>query len=120
MTEAITIVETLAIKLENGLTILAQQFGVGADHFYPIIVEQQVVSGWLWVGISIPLLIIATFFIIVSFQQVKEGKDIFSSVTAGLIFYLVAGTTIAVNIGSIINPEYYALHEVMNMLQNLK
>jgi len=108
-------------KVVEVLDTIALKLGVGVDHFWPILVEQQYVEAmrgpsFFIVGV---LILIATY---VYGNKLKTNITESLPGTAGFIFgsgFLVVGllSSVTKSIPQIINPEYYALKEIMDLLK---
>ena len=106
---------------------LAKQMGVAARHVYVVLIKQQYVEGigkLIW---SVPfaiVLFIAAFFLI---RADVKGK--FDSELAGMGFvfggictigaFILLGNPVKTGIMQILNPEFYAIDELMNMVEGL-
>ena len=111
-------VTEVSTKIENALTIMAEKLGVASDHFYPIVVEQQVIQGWIYIWTAIPLFIIASILFIIGFSELKARSEGAGwAFFIGLIFYGVFVAVIGTNLAQILNPEYYALMEIKGFIQ---
>jgi len=109
---------TVTEKVENAIAILADQLGMASDHFYPIIVQQQLIEGWIYVGICVPLFFIGLVLFAIGLGGKDRGtEDGNWAVFIGLVFYVIAGIVCASNLAQIINPEYYALMEIKSFIK---
>jgi len=104
-------------KVENAITIMADKLGMASDHFYPIIVKQQLISGWTYIGLSVPLFLIATFLIFMGTDKSIDQEDRNWALFIGLIFYIFFIGVFGSNIPQILNPEYYALMEIKQFIK---
>ena len=95
---------------------LAVQIGTTADKVFPWYVKQQVIEGWMWLGISGGAIVISSIIAYCSLKKAewKGGFNVFAyiSIASCLSFllatvFLVFGVMAAVT--QIVNPEYYAL-----------
>jgi len=105
-------------KMELAITTMSDKIGVGADKFYPIIVEQQYINGWVHIWLAVPILIIATVLILMGFIERKDNPE--SSNWAffiGVIFYGLFIAIFGGNLTHILNPEYYAFMEIANLIK---
>ena len=108
-------------KAVNALDAIAEKLGMGVDHFWPMFVKEQVISGVAWMLFGVLLLIIAG----VSFIKIKRAYKEDGLCTTKVIGYevllpfcLILGTLcITANFSKILNPEYHALRSVMKMMK---
>lgn len=110
------------------LTQLAEGLQVGSEHVYGVLVKQQVVEAWAWVGMGImSVMFLIVFAIIINrlINKQKTGDDsndflIGFSIIASIILAVVAFTSI-VHIDTIltgfINPEYGAIKEILDLIK---
>lgn len=115
-------------KINSALEQLAAKVGVGVDHFWPIVVEQQRMEGiflascWLLMGILI-------FFLLRKSSKMPQelfGEKDFTKKEAYFIiacilsfFFLFIPLLIDgyVVFTKIVNPEYHALERVAKMIK---
>lgn len=98
---------------------VAQKLGVDADYVYPLLVKQQIVSG-------VTGLVIGLIFMIASYFLLKKSIPIL--IDDDLDFFGFVGSAVGIaaavigviiffdNIGPLINPEYYAIKEIMSFV----
>lgn len=108
-------------KLSEALEKLGQKLGVAAEHVYAVLVSQmkaESISGLvMWSCVFLVCLFLTAVLI-------KKGKDVTEDdvglLLAGLVFFFALNTIslafIRYNILKFINPEYYALKEIFEML----
>ena len=105
-------------KIENALTIMADKLGVASDHFYPIIVEHQLIQGWIYIWLAIPILLLATIFVTFGFLDRKRDSEASNwSFFLSIIFYIIFMGVAGSNLAQILNPEYYALMEIKDFIK---
>jgi len=105
-------------KVENALGIMAEKLGMASDHFYPILVKQQLIEGWVHMGITIPLFIIGGLLFLIGLGKEHRGDEEGNwAVFIGLIFYVIASLIFAGYLTQILNPEYYALMEIKSFIK---
>ncbi|NMF00040.1 hypothetical protein [Aneurinibacillus aneurinilyticus] len=99
---------------------VAQKLGVAADYVYQLLVKQQIIS-------AVPGLVIGLIFMIASYFLLKKSIPLlidddldffgFMSSVLGITVCAVTGVIIFFdNIGPLINPEYYAIKEIMSFV----
>ena len=113
-------------KLDQYLVVLASKVGVAADHFYPIFVRQQVISGistLLFLALGI---IVSTLFIRWAITNLKfntsaaETKSMFGFF-AGIAIAIIVVLNIVIGgsdcVSKICNPEFHALQSLVQMVK---
>ena len=112
-------------KLGAGVEALATSLQVPAAHVYEILVRQAVVMGiteLVWtVGGGI-MAYAATRLLRYGFKLYAEKDDIFIPCfmfggTGTLIGFLIFGASVTDAIRYLVNPEYYAIKEILQVLQ---
>lgn len=97
---------------------LATQIGTTADKVFPWYIKQQVLEGWIWLGLSGSALLIGVALAIVSWGKAdfEDGNRYTPLCIVGGILaicgflFVVFGTQTAVT--QIMNPNYYALKSI--------
>lgn len=127
-------------EIKEALAQMAQGLGVAAEHVYIVLVKQQVVFGII--HISWPILaFIAAFFITkfyvnVPYRNMRRGdfdgpesEGVFNffiwvgllAISVGWVVLTVLGIMSIVNgVGHILNPEYYALRQIIDFIDQIK
>lgn len=107
---------------------LAQSLGVAAEHVYELLVRQQISDGIVTIiATTLIWVVLATAF----YKAVKRDDFYESKVTVTFIIGVASGVGIffALIIGSfesiaavkqLINPEYYAIREIMDVIKGGK
>lgn len=103
-------------KIENALTIMAEKLGVASDHFYPIVVEQQAIEGWIGIWLSVPIFIVALVLTLIALSEVKRNGSGIVFIMS-IIAYIIGGVILSTTLGQILNPEYYALMEIKDFIK---
>lgn len=117
-------------KIGEAITQIAHGLGVASEHVYGVLIRQQFVDGLVDVCISI---IAPILYIIVMMYLLRLRKNIDSywedEVSAIVIIVGVGGfiatTVIFFNLfpdglKHLINPEYYAMQQILDYLKSLK
>ena len=110
-------------KIESILSVLAQKIGVGVDHFYPIFVSQQKVEALTAFVIMGFVVFVNLCFWIGSYIYIRnnKNKDTEGLLVAGIIFsiitFIVAIIISALCLPKNLNPEYYALQDIIRMFR---
>ena len=131
-TNTLQIIENIGDKLSGCFNVLAEKAGVAADHFYPIFVRQQMIeSVTTLVFISLGLIFTVWLFRMgvgnlkeancgSENQNITTGKA-FVGFSLGAILALVLLMVIGENgtqlFAKILNPEYYAVQSLINMVK---
>lgn len=111
------------------LTQLGSALKVGSEHVYGVLVLQQVTKGVIWIIIFVVSIIL----LLISYNQFQklefdnydsiEPKKIvhlvFSIVTGviGVIIFIAAMFHVDTMVTGIINPEYGAIKEIVNLIR---
>jgi hypothetical protein len=100
---------------------VAQKLGVAAEHVWPLMIKQQVVGGItdLFFGV---VLAVAAYLLIR--QAMKDLTTYEGSEERGLVLSFLGGIAaifaffcIYFSVGPIINPEYYAIQEILEVIK---
>lgn len=115
--------EQILERVDAAISAVAEKLGQGADHFWPILVKQQVVEGAI--GLTLICLFLLTFpplFLTGIFRgwidddmTPRGAATVASGMTTvfGMIFVLA---TVTDAVTKITNPEYHALKLVLGAL----
>lgn len=105
-------------RVENALTIMAEKLGVASDHFYPVVVKQQLIEGWTYIGLSIPMLSLALLLTALAVKGYKkDGEEAFWAFSVGALCYIAFIVIFGANLTHILNPEYHALMEIKSFIK---
>jgi len=117
MNDTATVIDNTVKKVENAITILADQLGLASDHFYPVLVEQQVLEGWVYIWSALPLFLFASFLAIGGTMNFKNDTDSGWLIAIGIACYIISIVIFGANITHILNPEYHALMEIKEFIK---
>ena len=96
---------------------LANQIGVTADKVFPWYVKQSMIEGYWFFGISILIALIGLSILIcgITRKEKDDAKSIMTAISCMLIFLVIFVNCLggADALGKIINPEYYAMKEII-------
>ena len=119
-TNTVQVIQQFGNKLDSYIFVIASKSGQTVEHFWPIFVRQQVVTGWSELIICILFFIVG--FILLYKAKYSENENnqlgcvIFAILT--LVFASLSFAALAPDIiGKIVNPEYSALKEVINLIK---
>ena len=110
-------------KAENALDAIADKLGTGIDHFWPLFIKQQWADGIISIIIFV---LIMMFFILLSYISYKNYKngpnpDTGLILTLALLATALVGLLVVYELRTgilqILNPEYYALKEIMELMK---
>jgi len=114
-------------KLDQYLGVLAQKVGVAADHFYPIFVKQQYITGIFELSVMAMGSLITIFCIWNGVQKLKNEEDRYAveKMTTSFVIATIIGIIVLVSImiqgstslGKVCNPEYSAAQELIHMVK---
>ena len=113
-------VELLADKVDTAITTLSSKLGVAADHFYPILVKQQIISGWIslsWSILWLSCALILSFIAINGIKNEADGDAVGWFVFIAILMAVAAVIMFSGGLLSVLNPEYYALLEVTRLIK---
>lgn len=131
-TNTVGIINKAGEKLDGYIAVLAEKAGMATDHFWPVLVRQQIIEGIA----SGFLAIIAG---ILSYLLYKKGQSIIFNendtrveknsksdkytilnglaLVFGVLFLMFCGRFFFIGLSQILNPEYAALQEVIKMIK---
>ena len=122
------LVVSLGNKVEDLFGSLAEQIGVGVEHFWPIFVRQQVIYGTMgvigWVFFAIVIVVLVTI-------GCKNGKKydwengnehlympyLIIAGIIGFILLMYSCIEMPTAVSRVINPEYHALSDIISKVK---
>ena len=101
-------------ELIRAATGVAQQ---GGEHFWPILVRQELIIGYTLTGISLILALISLVALIycLKAKHAKSDDEGFFAFIACL-FLIIAAIPGSIGIAHVLNPEYYAFANAWGMM----
>jgi drug/metabolite transporter (DMT)-like permease len=111
--------------ISGAIAILAQKLGVAAEHVYTVLIRQQFAEG-IYAIIIIAVAVLGLLLAVIIFKlcfkhgdKGEEGIAIFLGCTAACIgatalFVILSSTG---NVLKVVNPEYYAIQEIIKMVK---
>lgn len=119
------VITQLGDKLDSYINILAEKLGVAAEYVYPLFVKQQMIEGIS--TLSLIMLCCITSIICLIFG-VKGGNKknwgdggyvilIFTGGIMGIISICALGHNFTDCISQIMNPEYAAIQDIIQMVK---
>ena len=116
-----TAIQTVADKVDLVVTTLATKMGVATDYFYPILVKQQIINGYINLSFAALSLIAVGFFIFLGhWMHTDNSADedyVGWAYFGGIVFATMFMGQSYAGLVSIINPEYYALQEIAHLVK---
>ncbi|EMT54778.1 hypothetical protein I532_04200 [Brevibacillus borstelensis AK1] len=104
-------------KLTQYLEQMAAKLGVAAEHVYGVLVRQQVAEGWTYVVLAVGLLLIVLLCGIASWATRNDYENFSANAfITGCGAFLLCLLACGAGVRHIINPEYYAIREIMEVL----
>ncbi len=117
ISETERIIDKYLDKTGEALSNLAQTLKVPAGHVYEVLVRQQIAQG---ISITLGAILISVLLIIVVRSGIKNDWDdewqIPATIALCILWLIIICTTIFMAIPSMINPEYGAMKEIMDLL----
>jgi hypothetical protein len=136
-TNEVAIITQFGEKIDGYINVLATKAGMAADHFWPLLVHQQVFNGW-W-GIIQMIFVVILWGLTFKFLYRNLPNDIENDVSSKqfcilvkqfciLVFGGIAIVMLSVAVGvnfsdlgdnfsKINNPEYYAIKSLVTMVK---
>jgi phosphate/sulfate permease len=139
--KTVDLIKDVGGDIKVALSELAKGLGIAAEHVYTVMVKQQIVYGILktlpWVAFPILLLIFAIIFQKTVYKNVMaKAKEelyddddprpifviliLFIAWAATTLLFLMAPFKIANTLGYLINPEYYAIKDIVEFVKAMK
>lgn len=127
-TNTVAVVTDFGNKLDGYIAVLAEKAGVAADHFWPVLVQQQVIEGWGGVGLFglvIVVLTAAIWLLVKSLPSEGECNPkqfvgcVVGAICGVIFFFLTCAnvSTMPANITKICNPEFHAMQSLVRMVK---
>lgn len=129
-TNTVAVIEKFGEKMDSFMGTLAEKAGVATDHFWPIFVQQQVISGYTSLGIAFFFVCIAAGLFLLGwvirnkeetvFGDHQHGTTVFFTIIS-IAICVIVGIALGVSgpdvVGKILNPEFYAVQSLAQMLR---
>jgi len=116
--------EDIVTKVEDALAALGDKIGQGADHFYPIYVQQHFIegcAGTLLLFLALLLFLgLAAYAIKSCVEDIESGKSFILGMCSLVLFMIlcgIIGTHGSDFITKIFNPEYHAAQDILQLLK---
>lgn len=128
--KAITWLMDRADKIGGFIDELAKQLGVAAEHVYEILVRQQYVDGigmlvksGIWIVLFLVVWIAMTKLFYKKWDRIEDDAQfgigmlslVLGIVTVIMTFIIIGDVTLGIK--KLLNPEYYALEDIMQFIQ---
>jgi len=123
---AIELTDKYGEKVTNAIEQLAAKIGAGVDYFWPLFVKQQAVDGWVSLIVVTGVFLVSLVYLILSRNRWHDTRanDISWYGVVGICAVFVLCISVAVffvegvsGVKQIMNPEYYAIKEIMQMIK---
>lgn len=134
--KTIELIQDFGSEIKQALTEIAKGLGVAAEHVYEVLVRQQVVigiTGILWPILAvIVLLVLSKLFVkylaVPALKKQIKSEDLAVIILFAAIFLGIGWVVLLINgiisvvesVGHLINPEYYALKEILGFIDQIK
>ncbi len=130
-TNTVQVINEFGSKLDSYMSVMATKIGVATDHFYPVVVQQQQIDGYIGIGqlvISMTIFLISIRRFTSSLSDNKDEKQIsdrnlfkvIASFVFGIVFGILTLTNLMDfknNVGMVYNPEFYAFKQLVTMVK---
>lgn len=136
-TNTVQLIESFGKKMDGYFSALAAKAGVATDHFYPLFVRQQTIEGIitliaLTIGVVITILMFKMALKNVDNnydgysrnnhqgEAAKFAKTVIGFVLGSvftLLLIIMIGTDGMTTVGKLLNPEYYAVNSLVQMVK---
>jgi len=107
-------------KVDAVLNAIAAKIGVGIDHFYPILVNQQYINGAFWlVGFIIGLVLVFIGARLVKKYHNNEYDYFGNAIFGGFMTVIFSGLSLGFLYKTIIclfNPEYAVITNILKLI----
>ena len=110
----------LGSSIKEAIAVIADNLGVAASHVYDVLVRQQIAEGVT--GLLAPVALVIAFLVAWNLTD-KDSRDFedqrASAIAAWVIsafFFFITLFTIPSTIQKLINPEYFALRDIAEMV----
>lgn len=119
------VIEQFGTKLDSYIQVLAEKLGVAAEYVYPLFVKQQVIEGiWFFSAVAF-FIFVGVIMFVLGFKKGKkvdwkDGLYYALLIPGGLIIFatlMVLSAGGSKNLTKIINPEYAAIKEIIQMVK---
>lgn len=119
------LIEKLGNQLDSYIQTAANKAGAGVEHFWPILVKQQIMTGYIHAGLSILFALILLYLWLLFFKNKRRMQDEYTDTFdliailcfASAIYFLIFCASISNTITKITNPEYHALQSVIKSIK---
>ena len=136
-TNTVQLIESFGKKMDGYFSALAAKAGVATDHFYPLFVRQQSIEGiTTLISLTILLVIVVLLFRMAlknvdnkyngysnnndAGEAMKFAKTLIGFILGAvltLLLIITIGTDGMTAIGKLLNPEYYAVNSLVQMVK---
>ena len=124
---ATQVIEKFGDKLDQYINALAAKAGVAAQHFYPIFVRQQIITGVFELFLMVVGLCLSVFFLRLGYKSMQNTDDehaeqkTFFGFVFGVIFTILTVVSIIAegsdSLSRVCNPEYSAVQSLVQMVK---
>lgn len=110
------------VKLEDAMSKLAHGIGQAVEHVYVVLVRQQLTDGIVMtLGCLIGLILLS----VLMWQGTKwlhrnNEMELMPFIIFPIVGFIVCFIFFFIGIKHILNPEYYAIHEIMDTIGGKK
>ena len=104
---------------------LAEKLGVASEYVFELLVKQKQIEGIINVPFSGLMFIAGVLFIIFLLREndldiAEMIEDYTASSIVAIALTVIGGISLVLSVLQIMNPEYYAIRDIVDMLSGLK
>lgn len=106
-------------KMEKGISVLVEKLKTPAEHVYNVLIKQQKVVAYTEIGFSAVFLLITLSFLLLALADVANSETTWVGfmIVCGILFIIGLLFAVFDAIPRLINPEYYALDKILQILK---
>lgn len=127
-TNTVAVVNQLGQKLDDYISVIAAKAGVAAEHFWPVLVKNQVIEGWSGIFLAVISVLALLTSIWLVYRNIDDDDRMDSKQTVGVVVGFITGiiffvitcirvSDVGENVAKINNPEYHAIQSLVRMVK---
>lgn len=117
----------IADQVKEVIGAISEKLGIATGMLWPILVKQQVICGWQFIIASLILVLLVIFLSILIWKMIKKENEEYERIAEfgsipyfliPILIFTISVPLLMSGIGHIINPEYYAITDIINAIKN--